>query len=108
MKKYIYTFLLLLVFTSIKAQNTFKLKEGQSSPKASIEDISWVAGHWRGEALGGITEEIWSPPLGGSMMGSFKLVVNDEVNFYELETISEENESLLLKIKHFDAALTGW
>ena len=41
-------------------------------------------------------------------MGSFKLVVNDKVNFYELETISEENESLLLKIKHFDAALTGW
>jgi len=41
-------------------------------------------------------------------MGSFKLVVNEIVQFYELCTITEENESLLLRIKHFDKDLKGW
>ena len=44
-----------------------------------LENISWIAGHWKGEAFGGITEEIWSEPSGGSMMASFKLVVDDNV-----------------------------
>lgn len=101
--------LLALVFVlTAQGQNTMSLKKGQESPKASIDDVAWISGHWRGEAMGGLIEEIWSPPLGGAMMGSFKLVVDDEVNFYELETISEEKGSLVLKIKHFDAALTGW
>lgn len=78
------------------------------SPKAKLEVIEWAAGHWRGEAFGGIVEEIWSPPLGGSMMGSFKLVNHGKVSFYELETIVEEDETLVLRLKHFDAQLNGW
>jgi hypothetical protein len=91
-----------------QGQNTTTLKKGQVSPEATIENVTWIAGHWRGQAMGGLTEEIWSPPLGKAMMGSFKLVIDDQVNFYELMTITEENGSLILKIKHFDAALTGW
>ena len=78
------------------------------SPKANIEDVAWLAGHWQGNAFGGIVEEIWAPPLGNSMMGSFKLVADEKVQFYELETISEENETLILRLKHFCADLKGW
>ncbi len=56
----------------------------------------------------GIIEEIWSPPLGGSMMFSFKLVVDNEVNFYELGHIRELNESLVFELKHFAGDLKGW
>lgn len=108
MKKIALSFLGLLFLGSALAQNTLSLKDGQTSPEASVEDVAWIAGHWRGEAMGGLTEEIWSPPLGRAMMGSFKLVIDEVVKFYELETITEENGSLILKIKHFDAALTGW
>ncbi len=91
------------------AQNhTRQLAEGEKSPPASIADVSWIQGHWRGEAFGGITEEIWSPPLGGSMMCAFKLVVEDKVKFYELVTLVEENGSLILRLKHFHANLQGW
>ena len=79
-----------------------------SGPSATIEDVAWIAGHWRGEALGGIAEEVWTPPLGPSMMASFKLVVGDEVRFYELCTLTEENGSLMLRLKHFHADLKGW
>ena len=78
------------------------------SPEADLGSVAWIAGHWRAEALGGVTEEIWSPPLGGSMMASFKLVVDDQVKFYELETILEEGDTLILKLKHFSSNLHGW
>lgn len=108
MKTPILAIIFFLAFGTAYSQNTLSIEKGKVSPIATIEDVAWITGHWRGEAMGGYIEEIWSPPLGGGMMGSFKLVVDDEVNFYELETITEENGSLILRIKHFDAALTGW
>ena len=101
-------FLFLLYSTAAFSQNTLQLSEGETSPKATLEAISWMQGHWRGEAFGGITEEIWSPPLGGSMLFSFKLVTENEVGFYELGHIRELNETLVYELKHFNADLKGW
>jgi len=41
-------------------------------------------------------------------MAAFKLTVNGQVRFYELETIVEVDDTLLLRLKHFTAALHGW
>lgn len=64
--------------------------------------------HYKGEAFGGITEEIWSPPLGDSMMFSFKLVSDDKVVFYELGGIREVDDTLIFKLKHFGNDFKGW
>ena len=82
--------------------------KNDTSPKAKIEDVAWIAGHWQGEAFGGITEEVWSPPMGDGMVASFRLVVEGKTSFYEIETITEENGSLILRLKHFGADLKGW
>mgnify|MGYP003712231237 FL=1 len=76
---------LILLFCAgiVSAQETLQLSEGESSPKANLEDVSWIEGHWTGEAFGGIAEEIWSAPLGNSMMFVFRLVNDDKVSFYE-------------------------
>tara|TARA_R110002167_G_scaffold163242_8_gene359987 strand:- start:5662 stop:6153 length:492 start_codon:yes stop_codon:yes gene_type:complete len=101
--------LLILAFSmNGYAQNTLSYEAGGSSPEATLADISWISGHWRGEAFGGITEEIWSPPLGDSMMFSFKLVVDGKVSFYELGHIQEIDGTLLLQLKHFDGDLKAW
>ena len=42
------------------------------------------------------------------MMATFKLIVDGKVNFYEIETISEVNNSLILRLKHFGNDLKGW
>ncbi len=89
-------------------QNTVSLPEGATSPKADLSQISWMAGHWKGEAFGGVTEEIWSPPLGGSMMCVFKLVTDGAVNFYEICHLREVEQSLLFEVKHFQSDLKGW
>jgi len=88
--------------------NTFPFVDSLTAPKADLTSIGWIEGHWRGEAFGGITEEIWTPALGGSMMCSFKLVIDGKVKFYELVTITEENNSLILRLKHFHSNLKGW
>ena len=105
-------FMILLGTTIMNAQesfpNTMHLDSLSGSPDATLADISWIEGHWRGRAFGGIVEDLWSPPLGNSMMCAFKLVVDDKVKFYELLTISEENETLMLRLKHFHGDLKGW
>jgi len=73
-----------------------------------LENIAWIAGTWRGEAFGGIVEEIWSEPSGGSMMASFKLINDGKVSFYEIEIIREVENSLILQLKHFNNDLKGW
>lgn len=99
---------LLFGFGVSSAQNTLQLKEGQQSPNANLDDVSWISGYWKGEALGGIAEEIWSPALGGSMMFSFRLVNDGKVTFYEVGHIKQIDSTLILQLKHFNGDLTGW
>jgi hypothetical protein len=87
---------------------TFRLKAGTTSPPATIADMAWLAGRWTGKALGGDSEEIWSDPSAGSMMGMYRFVRDGKTVFYELLTIVEENGSLMLRLKHFNPNLTGW
>ncbi len=42
------------------------------------------------------------------MMCAFKLVVNSKIKFYEITTITEEKETLILRLKHFHGNLKGW
>lgn len=111
MKYFLLIFLLAMALNqSVLGQqqtaNTLYLET--SSPEATLSDVAWIEGHWRGKAFGGTVEEIWSPPLGDSMMFSFKLVADNKVKFYELGAISEENGTLMLRLKHFGSQLKGW
>lgn len=107
-----YLLLIILIPYGIFAQTTFiktiSISEADSISSATIEEVSWISGHWTGEAFGGITEEIWTPPLGNSMMCAFKLVNEDSIVFYELCTISEKEGTLILRLKHFHEDLKGW
>lgn len=73
---------------------------------ASLDDFRFLVGHWRGEALGGVAEEVWLEPSGGAMVGTFRLVKDQKAAFYEIFTIAEPD--LTLRLKHFHADLTGW
>lgn len=109
--KPLFVLFILLGSVSVQAQtfpNTLFLAEGESSPPATFKDIPWIEGTWKGEAFGGTAEEIWSAPMGNAMMCAFRHVVDAENTFYELVTLTEENGSLIMRLKHFDAMLKGW
>ena len=73
-----------------------------------LEDLAWIAGQWKGEAMGGTVEENWSQPTGGSMMATFKFIKDGAVVFYEIEIIRESENGIILQLKHFDKMLRGW
>jgi hypothetical protein len=79
-----------------------------STVKATLNDFRWIAGHWTGTGLGGVSEELWSPPAGGAMMGSFRQLRDGRVEFYEFLTLVERNGTVFLRLKHFHPDLRGW
>jgi hypothetical protein len=89
-------------------KNTLTSVPGTVPPRAKIEDVAWIAGHWKGPSRGGVTEEDWSTPMGGAMMASCRLIRDGKIVFYELAVIAEEAGSLMLRLKHFHPDLRGW
>lgn len=87
---------------------TYGCAQSPETLEPKLENISWISGNWKGEALGGIAEENWSKPSGGSMMASFKLTKDNKVLFYEIEIIREIENTLILQLKHFNNDLKGW
>lgn len=45
------------------------LLAAQSAPAARVSDLSWMSGRWLTGENGRWTEEIWSGPRGGTLMG---------------------------------------
>lgn len=89
-------------------EHTLKLAAGQKSPPATIKEMAWFAGHWTGDGLGGVSEEIWSKPRDGVMLGMYRHHKDGKPVFYELLTLLETQGSLMLRLKHFHANLVGW
>lgn len=89
-------------------EHTYRLAEGAEPPSATIEDAAWLAGRWHGEAFGATFEESWHPPSAGSMVGLFKLIRDDEVQFYEILLLVEEAGTLAVKVKHFSRDFVAW
>lgn len=77
-------------------------------PTATVDEMAWLAGRWTGDGLGGRTEEIWSPPDAGVMMGMFRLIHGDKVAFYEFLTLRAGEQGLTLQLKHFNLDMSGW
>lgn len=83
---------------------------GVQRPGASLADLAWLIGRWEGPGIGGAeSQETWSSPLGGSMAGTF--VQGDGkggVRFSEVMQLAPDGESLIVRLKHFNADLIGW
>lgn len=92
---------------TVNSENTLKL-DGAMPPAAKIEDLAWLAGYWRGTGLGGQCEEFWGEPIAGRMLGSFALVRDGELVFSEAMTLVEEDGSVVLKLRHYDAGFVAW
>ena len=73
----------------------------------TIADLAWMQGHWQATFGGTQLEEYWSEPLGDCMMGAFRWVNGGKVTLFELLTIVQEEDALVLRLKHFGRDLAG-
>lgn len=79
-------------------------------PAAQLTELAWLVGHWQGEGIEGAPAmEQWAAPIGGAMPGVF--VQTDGKGgtmFSEYMQIVPDGDSLMVRLKHFNADLTGW
>ena len=80
----------------------------QPRPRASLNDLSWLAGEWTGEGFGLVLHENFSAPVGGQMAAHFYGAKDGKPQFYEFETIAQDGDSLVFRVKHFNPDMTGW
>jgi len=76
--------------------------------KATLADMAWLEGRWRGEWGTRIAEQVWTGPKAGVMTGVFRVVENEKALVIELFTIVEKPEGLNFYIRHFTPELVAW
>lgn len=54
-----------------------------ASPAAKVDDLGWLAGQWVREADDRWTEESWTPPRGGVMLGHSRSGRGDSLREFE-------------------------
>lgn len=98
------------IAATASAQETRLAGEGHTPPPATLADVAWLAGQWSGTGIGGApTQESWLPPIGDTMVGIFVQEDGEgAIRFTEHLHVVEEDNSLILRLKHFNADLTGW
>jgi hypothetical protein len=72
-----------------------------------LEDVAYLAGRWVGGEGQDLSEEIWSPRAGRSMMGMWRYVIGDAARVHELLTLTAEDGWLVLRLRHFDGKLVA-
>lgn len=80
------------------------------SHSAPAPPLSWLVGTWRNAdaSAGTEAEEIWERPIGGAMLGSFRLIKEGQPRFYEFMVLAQSAAETLLILRHFDPNLTAW
>lgn len=73
----------------------------------SLADLAFLEGHWRGgEEF--IFEETWNAAEGGVMTGMARGVSSGELAVLEYIVVSEEEDALIMRFKHFNRDYTTW
>lgn len=96
------------------SQETRMGEDGFASPPATHEQVDWLIGQWSGDGIGGAPAmESWLPPSGPTMVGTFVQTKrgddgSEDIMFTEHMYLMEEEGTLVLRLKHFNADLTGW
>ena len=89
---------------------TLQVAPGEAPPTATVEDMDWLLGEWTGQGIGGApAKESWIRGADGILVGTFvQQTAEGGIMFTEHMYIVEQGGSLVLKLKHFNADLTGW
>jgi hypothetical protein len=63
---------------------------------ATVDDLGWIAGHWRLERTGSVVEEGWLGPSGGSMLGVNRTVSGERTTGFEFLRLEEREGNVVL------------
>lgn len=104
MKKFKWTLALTGIAIALSSMMLPAKEEVAKAIEFDINNYSWLAGHWTGDGFGGVSDEVWSLPAGGIMMGVYRNIQKGKVVFYEFITLDETG----MKLKHFTPEMKSW
>lgn len=78
------------------------------APVRNISDLSFMSGKWFTKGTWGDMEEIWSEPMGNSMMCSYRCVKDGKIVFYEFIVIEQQATGPVMKLRHFSPGNIAW
>jgi hypothetical protein len=59
-----------------------------AAPARSVEDLAWISGAWVAEGADGWTEEQWTAPHGGILLGTSRSGRTERVSGFEFMRIA--------------------
>lgn len=80
----------------------------QDRPRATIADLAWLAGEWKGDMAGQVAEETWSDPAAGAMMGMFRLLGEKKTSVFEFLLLEEGSDGIQLRFHHVGPGYKVW
>jgi hypothetical protein len=81
---------------------------GQQKQNTTLSPLAFLTGRWVSDGRSEVQEENWSPVIGNSMTGSFRIVQSGKPVFYEFWAVEVDENRPVMKLKHFNAGLDGW
>jgi|HubBroStandDraft_5_1064220.scaffolds.fasta_scaffold42972_3 hypothetical protein len=75
---------------------------------ATVADLRWLEGTWRGEWGPRVAQQVWMAPQAGVMTGTFSLMETDKVLVIELFSILQTAGGVGFNIRHFTPELNAW
>ena len=68
---------------------------------ASVEDLAWMSGTWKGPMGEQILEETWTRPAAGTLAATIRITSGDRTDVVELILIEEAEESLVFRVRQW-------
>src|SRR5215217_1547044 len=71
----------------------------------TLNDLSFLEGHWLGTYNGGPIEASWTAPAGGNIMGYIRMIKDDKPALYEVFAFEQSEKGPVARVKHFKPGL---
>lgn len=75
--------------------------------KGTLDDLSFLEGHWLGTFNGGPIEASWTSPVGGNIVGYIRMMKDDKPTMYELFVFEQTDKGPVAMVKHFKPGMIG-
>ncbi|RMD89126.1 MAG: hypothetical protein D6807_04360 [Alphaproteobacteria bacterium] len=68
---------------------------------ATLDDLAFMAGRWEGHFQGGAVDEIWMPPRGNSMAGSYRFAAEGRAPELVMMLIEHTPDGVFFRFRNF-------
>jgi hypothetical protein len=93
------------IFSFLAAFVLFSTISSAQTTTGTLNDLSFLEGHWLGTYNGGPIEASWTAPAGNNIMGYIRMIKDDKPALYEVFAFEQSEKGPVARVKHFKPGL---